>query len=244
MDLQNTNDNKIIEIKNYTLNLGKFTLNDINLDIKEGEIFAILGKTGSGKTVLLESIAGFYNNGSGDILIEDEKIQDIYICDRNIGFVYQDCALFPHMSVFDNIAYGLKMRKVKKSQQIKIVNEIAELLSISHILNQYPKILSGGEKQRTSLARALVLNPKILLMDEPFSALDPVTKVDMYNHILALHKKFNCTIIFVTHDFNEAKKLSNRVGIISKGRLKTVRNSEALFEPYEDDEINRFLGII
>ncbi|MGN1033543.1 MAG: ABC transporter ATP-binding protein [Intestinibacter sp.] len=200
--------NNIITIENYSLKLGNFTLNNINLEIKEGEIFAILGKTGSGKTVLLESIAGFYEHGNGCIYIGDKKVNDIPVCDRNIGFVYQDYALFPHMTVFDNIAYGLKMKKVKKSEQIQIINDMAELLSIKHILKKYPGTISGGEKQRTAFARALVLRPKILLMDEPFSALDPVTKNNMYQKIEILHKKFNCTIVFVTHDFSEAKKNS------------------------------------
>ena len=235
--------NNIITIENYNLKLGNFTLNNINLEIKEGEIFAILGRTGSGKTVLLESIAGFYNHGNGAIYIKDTPIDDIYICNRNIGFVYQDYALFPHMTVFDNIAYGLKMKKVKKHEQTKIVNEMAKLLSIENILKKYPGTISGGEKQRTALARALVLNPKILLMDEPFSALDPSTKNNMYAKIKSLHKKFKCTIVFVTHDFNEAKKIADRIGIISNGTLKTIRNSQNLFDTYEDPEINKFLGI-
>jgi len=235
--------NNIITIENYNLKLGNFTLNNINLEIKEGEIFAILGRTGSGKTVLLESIAGFYNHGNGAIYIKDTPINDIYICNRNIGFVYQDYALFPHMTVFDNIAYGLKMKKVKKHEQTEIVSEMAKLLSIENILKKYPGTISGGEKQRTALARALVLNPKILLMDEPFSALDLSTKNNMYAKIKSLHKKFKCTIVFVTHDFNEAKKIADRIGIISNGTLKTIRNSQNLFDTYEDPEINKFLGI-
>lgn len=235
--------NNIINIENYNLKLGNFALNNINLEIKEGEIFAILGKTGSGKTVLLESMAGFYNHGEGSISIKGTPINDISVYDRNISFVYQDYALFPHMTVFDNIAYGLKMKKIKKQNQIKIVNEIAKLLSLENILKKYPGTISGGEKQRTALARALVLNPQILLMDEPFSALDPATKENMYSKIKQLHKKFKCTIVFVTHDFNEAKKMANRIGIISNGNLKTVRNSQNLFDTYEDQEINKFLGI-
>ncbi len=235
--------NNIINIENYNLKLGNFALNNINLEIKEGEIFAILGKTGSGKTVLLESMAGFYSHGEGSISIKGTPINDISVYDRNISFVYQDYALFPHMTVFDNIAYGLKMKKIKKQNQIKIVNEIAKLLSLENILKKYPGTISGGEKQRTALARALVLNPQILLMDEPFSALDPATKENMYSKIKQLHKKFKCTIVFVTHDFNEAKKMANRIGIISNGNLKTVRNSQNLFDTYEDQEINKFLGI-
>lgn len=135
------------------------------------------------------------------------------------------------------------MKKFKKHDQIKIVNDMAKLLSIENILKKYPGTISGGEKQRTALARALVLNPQILLMDEPFSALDPSTKNNMYEKIKSLHKKFKCTIVFVTHDFNEAKKIADRIGIISNGTLKTIRNSQNLFDKYEDPEINNFLGI-
>lgn len=233
----------IIEIRNFSIQLGGFRLNEINLDIRRGEIFAILGKTGSGKTVLLESVAGFYRSKTGSIHVEDRNITEVPLENRKIGFVYQDFGLFPHMTAFGNIAYGLKMMKMPKERRLSMVHETAELLSINHILQQYPGTLSGGERQRTALARALVLRPRILLMDEPFSSLDPVTKQSMYQQVREIHDIFGCTILFVTHDFSEAQTIADRIGVMANGELKTVRSREDLFQRSDDPEINIFLGI-
>lgn len=235
--------NELIEIDNFSMKIGSFKLKNINLQVYENEVFAILGKTGSGKTILLESIAGFYKGSEGNIKINKENVIDIPVQNRKIGFVYQDFGLFPHMDVFENIAYSLKIKKIDKKIIIKNVNEISEILSIKNILNQYPGTISGGEKQRTALARSLVLKPKILLMDEPFSALDPTTKEKMYSEIIKIKKIFGCTIIFVTHDFNEAKRIADRIGIILDGELKFIRKSDDLFKIYNDKKINDFLGI-
>lgn len=234
---------KLINIEQFSTRVGSFSLKNINLQIYENEIFTILGKTGSGKTVLLESIAGFYKSEEGSIKIYDKKVNEIPLENRKIGFVYQDYGLFPHMNVFNNIAYGLKIQKINKKIIKSTVEEICKILSIENILNQYPGTLSGGEKQRTALARSVVLKPKILLMDEPFSALDPTTKLSMYDEIKKIHKIFGCTIIFVTHDFNEAQIMADRIGILKSGELKSVRKSEELFNEYKDEDINEFLGI-
>ncbi|OFV69314.1 ATP-binding cassette domain-containing protein [Acetobacterium wieringae] len=234
--------NAMVEINNYSVQLGKFKLNQINLNIGEKEIFAVLGRTGSGKTVLLESVAGFYRKFSGKVMIQGIPVIDVPLEKRNIGFVYQDFGLFPHMTVFDNITYGLKIRKMDKGVQKERVDKMAEILSIGHILKQYPGTLSGGERQRTALARALILNPQLLLMDEPFSSLDPATKENMYEQINKIHDIFGCTILFVTHDFNEAQRMADRIGIMVNGELKAVRKSTDLFEWCQDEEINQFLG--
>ncbi|MFZ3130025.1 MAG: ATP-binding cassette domain-containing protein [Desulfosporosinus sp.] len=235
--------NVMVQIKDFSIQLGKFKLDSINLDIYQKEIFAVLGKTGSGKTVLLESVAGFYRSASGKVKIEGKSVADVPLEKRKVGFVYQDSGLFPHMNVYDNICYGLKMQKVDKSLRRKIIDETAEILSISHIFKQYPGTLSGGERQRAALARVLVLKPKILLMDEPFSALDPVTKQMMYKQIEEIHNIFGCTILFVTHDFNEAQRMANRIGIMVKGELNIIRKSEDLFKRCDDEEVNKFLGL-
>lgn len=234
--------NAMVEINNYSVQLGKFKLNQINLNIGEKEIFAVLGRTGSGKTVLLESVAGFYRKFSGKVMIQGIPVIDVPLEKRNIGFVYQDFGLFPHMTVFDNITYGLKIRKIDKGVQKERVDKMAEILSIGHILKQYPGTLSGGERQRTALARALILNPQLLLMDEPFSSLDPATKENMYDQINKIHEVFGCTILFVTHDFYEAQRMADRIGIMVNGRLKAIRKSADLFERCQDEEINQFLG--
>ncbi|MDK2905387.1 MAG: molybdate transport system ATP-binding protein [Eubacteriaceae bacterium] len=231
----------ILKINDYSIKLGNFSLKRINLQVIEGEIFALLGKTGSGKTILLESIAGFYHRFSGDIYLKDQSIISIPLEKRQIGYVYQDFGLFNHMTVYENIIYGLKINgKSRDEQQLK-GHEMAQMLSIEHRLNQYPLTLSGGERQRTALARALIMKPRLLLMDEPFSSLDPATKEIMYQQIEKIHTLFNCTIIFVTHDFNEAKRMADRIGIMMDGELRGIRNSENLFVPNGDQKIDRFL---
>ena len=231
-----------IEIKNLEIKRGGFELGPINLSVEEGEIFAILGRTGSGKTVLLETVAGFYQNEyTGCINLFREDAQEIPPHMRDMGFVYQDSGLFPHMTVEQNIAYGLKMHKVSADVIEEKVSYITELLSITKIRKQYPATISGGEKQRTALARSLVLNPKILLLDEPFSALDPATRQRMYEEINSIHDKFKCTIVFVTHDFSEAQKLAHRIGIMLHGQLKTVVDADKLFENKYDEDVEEFL---
>lgn len=232
-----------IEINNFSLKKGSFQLSDISCEIFPHEMFAMLGKTGAGKTLLLESIAGYYAGSEGGIYLNGKAVLDIPLTERKIGFVYQDYGLFPHMTVEQNISYGLKMQKKNRSDITGEVFRMAELLNIGHILKQYPGTLSGGEKQRVALARALVLSPEVLLLDEPFSALDPVTKQTMRGELRKIHERFKCAIIFVTHDFSEAQELAGRIGIMDNGRLRAVRQSDALFEPYEDDNISQFLGL-
>jgi len=231
-----------VECKNLSITRGEFKLKDINLSVEEGEIFAILGRTGSGKTVLLETIAGFYQKQySGEILLFGNNANDLEPNEREMGFVYQDSGLFPHMTVEENIAYGLKMNHYDGKVIKEKIAHVTELLSITSILKQYPATISGGEKQRTALARSLVLNPMILLLDEPFSALDPATRQKMYGEIQRIHETYGCTIIFVTHDFGEAQHLASRVGIMLKGRLRTVVDSKELFNNQYDEDINKFL---
>ncbi len=234
--------NKMVQIEDYSIQLGNFKLNKINLDIGEKEIFAVLGKTGSGKTVLLESVAGFYKKFSGRLNVFGKNIVTVPLEKRQIGFVYQDFGLFPHMTVYNNIAYGLKIQKLNKKAIDLMVGDMAEILAISHILKSYPGTLSGGERQRTALARALILKPKLLLMDEPFSSLDPATKESMYKQIKKIHQMFACSILFVTHDFHEAQRMADRIGIMVNGELKGIRKSSELFCDYQEREINEFIS--
>lgn len=232
-----------VTIENYRIARGAFSLEAINLKVEEGETFAVLGKTGSGKTMLLESIAGYYRDGSGDIFIDGVSVRRIPVEQRRIGFVYQDYGLFPHMSVFKNIGYGLAMQNLKKPEIKCRVEEIAEAFSISHILQQYPQTLSGGEKQRTAMARALITKPRLLLLDEPFSALDPTTKKMLYGELQRIREAYSCPIIFVTHDFQEAALLADRIGIMEEGRLCAVRTPDTLFASHESPSIREFLGM-
>ena len=232
-----------VEVRKYHIRRGDFSLKSIDLAVDEGEIFAVVGKTGSGKTMLLESIAGFYEDGTGEVLIDGISVSSIPVEERRIGFVYQDYGLFPHMSVLKNIAYGLTMQKQKKSETLQKVQQIAGLFSIGHILHQYPGTLSGGEKQRVAMARALITNPGLLLLDEPFSALDPETKKALYKQVKHISAHYQCPIIFVTHDFEEAAFLADRIGIMEAGKLCAVRTPDTLFSSYDSESIHRFLGI-
>ena len=234
---------KIIDVQDYSMDRKGFSLKSISFSVTKGESFAILGQTGSGKTMLLESIAGYYKDGRGNILINGTPVNAVPTERRRIGFVYQDYSLFPHMTVFKNIAYGLSMQKKNKALIKEAVEEIAGTFSISHILNEYPGTLSGGEKQRTAMARALVTKPDILLLDEPFSALDPNTKKRLYKEFEKIRNEYQCPILFVTHDFEEAILLADRIGIMDDGRLCAVRTPDTLFMPYGNDKISDFLGI-
>lgn len=233
----------MIAVKNYTLQVGDFRLQDVTMDIKDGEIFAILGQTGSGKTVLLESMAGFYEEFSGGILYDGQPVHSIPLQDRRLGFVYQDFGLFPHMKVRANIEYGLRIKGMKRAACEEKSRNMMELLGICHLADRYPGTLSGGEQQRTALARALIVDPRILFMDEPFSALDPNTKKQMYGLVREIHQLFGCTIVFVTHDFHEAEKLADRTAVIIGGRVRRICDSRQLFLEKEDREVMEFLGI-
>ncbi len=232
-----------IEVHNLRVTRGEFTLEVDELSICPREVFAILGSTGSGKTVLMESIAGAYPINEGLILLDGKDVETLPIQQRHMGILYQDYALFPHLTVRNNIAYGLKRAKVPHAEIDARVNEMLALFGIEHIAERHPGVISGGESQRTALARALVLEPEILILDEPFSALDPTTKQQMYSMMRDVHERFDCTIVFVTHDFNEAQTLADRIGIILDGRLRTIVSSAELFSANHSDEVCRFLGL-
>lgn len=233
---------KEITIDRFTVKRGNFLLKPVSLTIRKGEIFAILGYTGSGKTVLLESICGMFPGDEGQVLFDGRDVLSVRPGDRKIGIVYQNHALFPHMKVRDNISYGMKIRRYPRELRDRRTEELMEMLSISHIAEQYPGTISGGESQRTAIARALALNPEVLLLDEPFSSLDPATRKNLYEEIRKIHDRFGCTIIFVTHDFDEARILADRVGILLDGELLAVTTAEQLMNSTYSDRIERFLG--
>ena len=218
-------------------------IRDISFTLNDRELFAVLGRTGAGKTLLLESAAGFYTPEAGRVLLYGTPVQDIPLTERRIGFVYQDYAIFPHMNVERNIAYGLYVRRASRREQEEKVHEFAGLLGIGHILKDFPQTLSGGEKQRVALARALVLRPKLLLLDEPFSSLDPATRKTLYEEIQTIPQKFHCAVLFVTHDFREAQHLASRIGVMSAGRMLCIRRADELFTRSDDRELNTFLGL-
>jgi len=232
-----------LTLQNLTIDLDTFYLHDINLDIAAGEYFAILGPTGAGKTVLLEAIAGLHMLKKGTLLLHGEDVTNCPPETRGIGFVYQDYMLFPHMNVAENIAFGLKLRKAA-SQVIKTkVNHIGKLLNIDHLLHRAPISLSGGEKQRVALARALVIEPQVLLLDEPLSALDPSTREQLQEELRHLHNRLNTTIIHVTHDFEEAQALGDRIAIMNQGTIAQVGTPEEIFRTPASEFIANFVGM-
>lgn len=232
-----------IDVEGLVARRGSFTLVVDELRIRPREVFAILGPTGSGKTVLLESIAGTFRPAEGRILQDGEDIARVPVEDRMLGIVYQDYMLFPTMTVEENVAYGLRARGVPKKRALQTARTALADFSIERIASSWPGVISGGESQRVALARALVLEPQVLLLDEPFSALDPATKKRMYATLEAVHERHDCTIVFVTHDFDEARRLADRVGIVLGGRLRTVVPAAELFERGHDADVAEFLGL-
>ena len=214
----------MLKIENLRLNMGKFRLGDINLVLGKEEYFVILGETGSGKTLFLESIAGRYEKLTGKIFFNNCEFTETAPEKRGIGFVYQNFELFGHMNVYQNIAFPLKIRKFPKNETEKKVNDIAEKLGIEELLSRSVINLSGGEKQRTALARALIIKPGILLLDEPMSALDYATKKETQKLLKMIHKDYKPVVIHVTHDISEALFLSERIGIMKEGKLREIIN--------------------
>ena len=233
----------MIRIENLSNDWKEFKINNINLQVEDGEYFIILGPSGSGKTMLLELIAGMWSLDSGKIYMDNQDITTLPPEKRGIGFVYQNYMLFPHKTVFENIAFGLKVKKIAKEEIETRVNEMMDLLKISHLADRLPRTLSGGEQQRTALARALIIYPKILLMDEPLSALDRKTRDELMQELKEIHKKFDVTLVHVTHNFDEALMLADRIAIMRNGEISQVGTSTEIFRHPADKFVADFVGV-
>jgi molybdate/tungstate transport system ATP-binding protein len=232
----------MIKIENLSKDWKEFKINNVSLEINEDEYFVFLGPSGSGKTMLLELIAGMWSPDSGKIFMDGNDITMLSPEKRGVGFVYQNYMLFPHKTVFENIAFGLNIRKVGKKEIQVQVEEMMNLFGISKLSNRLPRTLSGGEQQRTALARALIIHPKVLLMDEPLSALDRITREELIQEFKRIHKKFEVTIIHVTHNFDEALQLADRIAIIKEGRVSQVGNTDEVFRHPKDEFVADFVG--
>ena len=211
-------------------------VDDVNLQINAGELVTLLGPSGCGKTTILRMIAGFETPTEGQVFIGKHDVTTVAANKRNVGFVFQNYALFPHMTVFDNIAYGLKIRKLPTGEIVKRVAEALETVSLSGIEDRFPNQLSGGEQQRVALARVLVINPQVLLMDEPLSNLDAKLRIYMRSEIRSLQKRLGITCIYVTHDQKEALALADRIAVLNGGKVEQIatpfelyRNPASLF---------------
>lgn len=209
----------MISIDNLMVELPSFSLDEINLQVETGDFFTLLGPTGSGKSVLLETIAGLVPVTSGNIKLDGRNITALAPEKRGLSIVYQDYALFPHLSVKDNITFGAKYRNISRYDAERRAFELSEMLNISHLLGRTPKHLSGGERQRASIARALLVEPSVLLLDEPLSALDPAFRQEVQDLLKSLHRETGITFVMVTHDFDEALYLAQNGAIIKEGKI-------------------------
>lgn len=233
----------MIRIENVSKDLGDFKLDNVTLHINKGEYFVILGPTGAGKTILIETIAGIYRPDSGRIFINGNNVTDIPPKDRSISMVYQDYMLFPHLTVERNIEFGLHNKKITENEIKAKMNEIADLLGVSHLLNRYPGTLSGGEQQRIAIARAVVIEPKVLLLDEPLSALDTRTTERLREELEKIHKLKATTTIHVTHSFEEAFSLGDRIAVMGSGQIIQVGAPDDVFRKPNSKFIADFVGV-
>lgn len=215
---------------------------DINLEIKDREFVVIVGPSGCGKSTLLRLIAGLEEVTEGDIFIDDQRVNDVTPKDRDIAMVFQNYALYPHMSVFDNMAFGLKLRKFPKKEIQKRVYEAAEILQIQDILNRKPRALSGGQRQRVALGRAIVRKPKVFLFDEPLSNLDAKLRVQTRVELHRLHEKLQSTMIYVTHDQVEAMTMGERIVVMHKGVIQQVDTPMGIYQKPTNQFVAGFIG--
>ncbi|MEN8906014.1 MAG: sn-glycerol-3-phosphate ABC transporter ATP-binding protein UgpC [Clostridiales bacterium] len=209
---------------------GVTAVNDFNIDIEDKEFVILVGPSGCGKSTTLRMIAGLEEISEGELYIGDKLVNDISPKDRDIAMVFQNYALYPHMSVFDNMAFGLKLRKTPKDEIKRKVYEAAKVLGIEHLVDRKPKALSGGQRQRVALGRAIVREPKVFLMDEPLSNLDAKLRVQMRTEIGKLHQKLQTTIVYVTHDQTEAMTMGTRIVVMKDGYIQQIDTPQALYE--------------
>jgi iron(III) transport system ATP-binding protein len=232
-----------VNINNVTKKYGDFTAIDgVTLKIKKGEFFTLLGPSGCGKTTLLRMIAGFNSIEGGKILFDELDISKIPAHKRDIGMVFQNYAIFPHLSTYENVEYGLKARKIPAVQRKERVMKALEFVQIGHLKDRMPHELSGGQQQRVALARAIVIEPKILLMDEPLSNLDAKLRIQMRSTIKKLQTKLGITTIYVTHDQEEALAISDRIAVMDKGKVKQLGRPDEIYRFPENKFVSDFIG--
>jgi sulfate/thiosulfate transport system ATP-binding protein len=236
-----------IEIRNISKQFGNFrALGGVNLDIASGELVALLGPSGCGKTTLLRIIAGLETADAGNILFSGEDTTDVHVRERQVGFVFQHYALFRHMSVFDNVAFGLRMKprglRPSEAQIKQKVMDLLGLVQLDWLADRYPSQLSGGQRQRIALARALAVEPKVLLLDEPFGALDAKVRKELRRWLRRLHDDLHVTSIFVTHDQEEALEVADRVVLMNKGQVEQVGSPQDVWDHPASPFVYGFLG--
>lgn len=215
---------------------------DVSIDVRPGELLTLLGPSGCGKTTTLRIIAGFQEPSAGRVIIGDRDVTQVEANDRGIGFVFQNYALFPHLTVFENVAYGLRIQKLPRSDIARAVTDVLSLVGLARYDQQMPHQLSGGEQQRVALARAIVIKPRVLLFDEPLSNLDAKLRVQMRGEIRSLQSRLGITTVYVTHDQEEAMAISDRIAVMDKGIIVQLGDCEALYRRPSSEFVARFIG--
>lgn len=232
-----------IEVRGLRKQFGSVpAVSDVSFQVKEGELLGLLGPSGSGKTTVLRLIAGLETPSGGDIYIDGKRVNDLSVQDRNIGFVFQHYALFKHLTVFENIAFGLKIKKWQPADITQRVAELLQLMSLDSVDQRYPHQLSGGQRQRVAIARSLAPRPSVLLLDEPFGAVDAKVRQELREWLIRLHDRLNVTSLFVTHDQEEAMEVSGRIIVFSKGKLEQIGSPAEVYEEPATEFVARFIG--
>ena len=234
-----------IELRAVTKQFAGVTaVNRVTFSVHEGELMALLGPSGGGKTTVLRMIAGLEAPTDGDLFIRGQRVNDLSVQERNIGFVFQNYALFKTMNVFKNIAFGLKVKKWKRKDRKARVGELLSLFGLDGLERRYPHQLSGGQRQRVAIARALAPKPSVLLLDEPFGAVDAKIRQELREWLVTLHQELSVTTIFVTHDQEEALEVADRIVIFSKGALEQVGTPREVYEHPANEFVARFIGVM
>ena len=234
-----------IELKNVTKKFGPVAaVSQVSFSVKEGELVALLGPSGGGKTTVLRMIAGLEMPTAGEVFIRGQRVNDLSVQQRNIGFVFQNYALFKHMNVYKNIAFGLNIKEWKRAQIKERIGELLNLFGLEGLEGRYPHQLSGGQRQRVAIVRALAPKPSVLLLDEPFGAVDAKIRQELREWLVTLHHDLNVTTIFVTHDQEEAMEVSYRIVIFSRGVVEQMGTPREVYEQPANEFVARFIGVM
>ncbi|MBN2040656.1 MAG: ABC transporter ATP-binding protein [Spirochaetes bacterium] len=233
----------MLEVKNLSYKIGNFFLNDINLSISKNEYSVLLGRSGSGKTTLIKCISGLYKVHTGKIFLHGNDITNMLPEDRKIGYVPQDYALFPHLNVHDNILFGIKSVKRKTGEITDRFDGLVKLLSVRNLLKRKVQNLSGGEKQKIALARALIVHPQVLLLDEPFSAIDHGMKVELWFEVKEILNQLNITVIHITHNLDEAHAIADGISVLINGKIEQTGSKDEIFLRPKTEQVALYQGI-
>src|SRR5687768_9073293 len=232
-----------IRVENLSKRFGSFqAVDDVSFTVDPGQLVALLGPSGSGKSTILRMIAGLEAPDAGHVFISDDRATAKSVQERNVGFVFQHYALFRHMTVFENVAFGLRVRKRPKPEVADRVNRLLKLVQLDGLAKRYPSQLSGGQRQRVALARALAPEPRVLLLDEPFGALDSQVRVELREWIRRLHDEVHVTSIFVTHDQEEALEISDLLVVLNKGKVEQVGSPQEVYDQPATSFVMSFIG--